>query len=79
MVLRRFWKQYFPRRSISGVFAFSPGVSDPPGCALCAAGIIYSEGGEEKGKSVPLVRGADRSSLGPCQILGPRDAKHYPR
>lgn len=67
--MRRFWKQHFPRKgSILGLFAFGPGVLGPPGCALCAASIIYSKGGEERGKSfwksVPLERGADRASLG---------------
>lgn len=83
MVLRRFWKQHFPRwSSVSGVCAFGPGGSSPPGCALCAAGIIDSEGGEGRGKSfrksVPLVRGADRSSLGHCPTWGPRDANETP-
>lgn len=76
MVLRRFWKQRFPRRGcISGVFAFGLG---PLGCALCAAGIIYSEGGEGSPsfwKSVSLGRGADRSSLRRCQIWEPGGAK----
>lgn len=80
MVLRRFWKQPFPRRgSMSGVFASCPGVWSPPEGALCAAGVIYSEGGEERGKSfrksLPLGRGVCRSSVRLCQALGPGNAE----
>lgn len=33
---------------MSGVFASRPGVWSPPEGALCAAGVIYSEGGERE-------------------------------
>lgn len=62
-----------------GVFASCPGVWSPPEGALCAAGVIYSEGGEEGGKSfrksLPLGRGVCRSSVRLCQALGPGDAE----
>lgn len=79
MVLRRFWKQYFPRRDPFLECLRSALVSQILRDVHFALRALFTEGGEEKGKSVPLVRGADRSSLGPCQTLGPRDAKHYPR
>lgn len=75
--MRRFWKEHSPRKGVSGVVAFVR-VSASPGGALCAAGLLYSEsgvgGGPSSWRSVPLRRGADRSSERDTVDLGPGDA-----
>lgn len=58
VVLRRFWK-HFPRRGSMGI-CVPLGISVSWGCALCAAGIIPSMGGNRRRpsfwKSAPLGR-----------------------